>query len=41
MQNITDIIVDLLQWSINFLIKKTSGGATTLANKSAIKNYFY
>ena len=28
----------LLQWSINFSIKKTSGGATVLVNKSAFKN---
>ena len=27
-QNIVDINVDLLQWFINFLIKKTSGGAS-------------
>ena len=33
-----DINVDLLQWSIIFLIKKVSGGAATLANKSAVKN---
>ena len=32
-----DINVDLLQWSINLLIK-TSGGGTAYANKSAIKN---
>ena len=33
-----DISVDFLQWSINLLIKKTSGGAATVTNKSAIKN---
>ena len=33
-----DIKEVLLQWSINFLTKKTSGGAATLANKSSIKN---
>ena len=33
-----DINVELLQWSINFFIKKTSGGVATLANKSRIKN---
>ena len=32
-----DINVDMIQWSINVLIKK-SGGAATLANKSTIKN---
>ena len=32
------INADLLQWTVIFLIKKTSGGATTLANKSAVKN---
>ena len=32
-----DINVDLLQWSLNFLIK-SSVGAATLANKSAIKD---
>ena len=37
-QNMMDINVDLLQWFIHFLIKKTSGGATTLANKSAVQN---
>ena len=26
-QNMMDIYVDVLQWFINFLIKKTSGGA--------------
>ena len=33
-----DINLVLLQWSINFLIKENSDGATTLANKSSIKN---
>ena len=33
-----DIQVDLLQWFIYFLIKKTLGGAARLAIKSAIKN---
>ena len=33
-----DISVDFLQWSINLLIKKTSGGVATVTNKSAIKN---
>ena len=33
-----DIKGVLLQWFINFLIKKTSGGAATLVNKSAAKN---
>ena len=45
-QNMMDINVELFQWAINFLIKKTSGGDATLArsetlaarNKSAIKN---
>ena len=37
-QKMMDINVVLHQWSINFLIKKTSGGGATLANKSAIKN---
>ena len=45
-RNMMDTNVDLFQWSIHFLIKKTSGGATTLVrsetlatrNKSAIKN---
>ena len=44
--DLMNIKVDLLQWSIHFLIKKTPGGATTLAHletfatlsKSAIKN---
>ena len=30
--------MNLLQWSINFLIKKTSDRVAKLANKSAIKN---
>ena len=33
-----DINVDLHQWPINLLIKKSSDGAATLANKSAVKN---
>ena len=33
-----DINVGLLQWSMNFLIEKTSRGAATYANKSAVKN---
>ena len=33
-----DINVDLLQWFINVLIKKTAGGASTLAKKSDVKN---
>ena len=37
-QNMIDINVDLLQWSIHFLIKKTSGAVATLANKTSFKN---
>ena len=37
-QNIMKINVNLFQWSIKFLIKKTSGRVAELANKSAIKN---
>ena len=33
-----NINVDLLQWIINFLIKRTLGGDATLPNKSKIKN---
>ena len=33
-----DINGVLLQWFINFLIKKAYSGATTLRNKSAAKN---
>ena len=33
-----DLNMDLLERSINFLIKKTSGGSAVLANKSSIKN---
>ena len=33
-----DINVDLLQWFINFLIKKSSGDVATLGSKSAVKN---
>ena len=32
------INVDLLQWIINILLKRTAGGDATLANKSKIKN---
>ena len=37
-RNIMDINVDLLQWFINFLIKKSSGDVATLGSKSAVKN---
>ena len=33
-----DIKVLLLQWFITAFLKKTSGGVTTFANKSAVKN---
>ena len=35
MMNIKEV---LLQWFINFLIAKSSVGATTLANRSAFKH---
>ena len=36
--NTMDIKEVLLQWFITFSIKKTAGGAATLANKSTVKN---
>ena len=33
-----DINMDLLQWFINFLLKKSPGDVATLGNKSAVKN---
>ena len=37
-RNIMSINVDLLQWFINFLLKKSPGDVATLGNKSAVKN---